>query len=100
MDSSDIAFAGAAAQARMLADGELTAPGLLEIYLERIARLDSELRAYRVVLTDKARDEASAAQDRESSRRSSRSRSPACLARRSTAACRAGKAATAAVFFL
>src|SRR6201998_3947762 len=48
----------------MLADGELTAPGLLEIYLERIARLDSELRAYRVVLTDKARDEAHAAQDR------------------------------------
>ena len=64
MDSSDIAFAGAATQARMLADGELTAPELLEIYLERIARLDSELRAYRVVLTDKARDEASAAQDR------------------------------------
>jgi len=48
----------------MLADGELTAPELLEIYLERIARLDSELRAYRVVLTDKARDEAYAAQDR------------------------------------
>jgi amidase len=64
VDSSDIAFAGAATQARMLADGELTAPGLLEIYLERIGRLDSELRAYRVVLTDKARDEASAAQDR------------------------------------
>ena len=64
VDSSDIAFAGAAAQARMLADGELTAPELLEIYLERIARLDSELRAYRVVLTDKARDEAYAAQDR------------------------------------
>src|ERR1700761_6145066 len=55
VDSSDIAFAGAATQARMLADGELTAPELLEIYLERIARLDSELRAYRVVLTDKAR---------------------------------------------
>jgi amidase len=64
VDSSDIAFAGAATQARMLADGELTAPELLEIYLERIARLDSELRAYRVVLTDKARDEASVAQDR------------------------------------
>ena len=48
----------------MLADGELTAPELLEIYLERIARLDSQLRAYRVVLTDKARDEAYAAQDR------------------------------------
>ena len=64
VSSSDLAFAGAAAQARMLADGEVTAPELLEIYLERIARLDSQLRCYRVVLTDKARDEAYAAQDR------------------------------------
>lgn len=48
----------------MLADGELTAPELLEIYLERIARLDSQLRCYRVVLTDSARDEAYLAQDR------------------------------------
>jgi amidase len=64
VDASDLAFAGAAAQAQMLADGELSAPELLEIYLERIARLDSQLRAYRVVLTDKARDEAYAAQDR------------------------------------
>ena len=48
----------------MLADGEIGAPELLEIYLERIARLDSQLRSYRVVLTDKARDEAYAAQDR------------------------------------
>lgn len=59
-----MAFAGAAAQARMLADGELTAPELLEIYLDRIARLDSELRCYRVVLSDSARYEAAEAQDR------------------------------------
>jgi amidase len=64
VDASDLAFAGAAAQARMLADGEISAPELLEIYLERIARLDSQLRSYRVVLTDKARDESYAAQDR------------------------------------
>ena len=64
MDASDIAFAGAAAQARMLADGELSAPELLEIYLDRIARLDSRLRCYRVVLTDSARHEAAVAQDR------------------------------------
>jgi amidase len=64
VDASDLAFAGAAAQAQMLADGELSAPELLEIYLERIARLDSQLRAYRVVLADKARDEAFVAQDR------------------------------------
>ena len=48
----------------MLADGELTAPVLLEVYLERIERLDSELRAYRVVLYDRAREEAEAAQQR------------------------------------
>ncbi|WP_082974046.1 amidase [Mycobacterium sp. E1386] len=64
MDARDVAFAGAAAQARMLADGELTAPELLEIYLERIARLDSQLRCYRVVLADSARYEAAVAQDR------------------------------------
>ncbi len=61
---NDLAFAGAAAQARMLADGELTAPELLEVYLERIARLDSQLRCYRVVLSDSARYEAAVAQDR------------------------------------
>lgn len=48
----------------MLADGELTAPELLEIYLDRIARLDSQLRCYRVVLADSARYEAAVAQDR------------------------------------
>ncbi|WP_082459884.1 MULTISPECIES: amidase [unclassified Mycobacterium] len=64
MDARDVAFAGAAAQARMLADGELTAPELLEIYLDRIARLDSQLRCYRVVLPDSARYEAAAAQER------------------------------------
>ncbi|MGO9381954.1 MAG: amidase [Mycobacterium sp.] len=64
MDARDVAFAGAAEQARMLADGELTAPELLEVYLERIARLDNQLRCYRVVLSDGARYEAAAAQDR------------------------------------
>lgn len=63
-DPSDIAFAGAAAQARMLADGEITAPVLLEIYLQRIERFDSELRAYRVVRYDGAREEAARAQQR------------------------------------
>jgi amidase len=64
VDARELAFAGAAAQARMLADRELTAPELLEVYLERIARLDSQLRCYRVVLSDSARYEAAVAQDR------------------------------------
>ncbi len=64
MDSRELAFAGAAAQARMLADGIITAPELVELYLDRIARLDRELRSFRVVLAESARQEAGAAQDR------------------------------------
>jgi amidase len=64
VDARELAFAGAAEQARMLAVGEVTAAELLEVYLERIARLDSQLRCYRVVLSDTARYEAAAAQDR------------------------------------
>ena len=48
----------------MLANRELTAPELLDVYLERIERLDSQLRCYRVVLSDSARYEAAVAQDR------------------------------------
>ena len=64
MDSRELAFAGAALQARMLADRAITAPALLDVYLERIGRLDPELRAYRVVLANSARAEAAAAQAR------------------------------------
>ena len=64
MESTDVAFAGAAEQARLLAAGTITAPGLLDIYLDRIRRLDPRLRAYRVVLADTARQEAAAAQAR------------------------------------
>ena len=63
MDTTDIAFAGAAEQARMLAAGTITAPDLLELYLERIARVDREVRSYRIVLADRARREAAAAQE-------------------------------------
>ena len=63
MDPTELAFAGAAEQARLLAAGTVTAPELLDLYLDRIARLDPELRAYRVVLADSARREAAAAQD-------------------------------------
>lgn len=64
MDSIDVAFAGAAEQARLLAAGEITAPELIELYLERIARLDPELRSYRTVMADHAREAAVAAQER------------------------------------
>ncbi len=64
MDSIALAFAGAAEQARLLAAGMITAPALLDVYLDRIARLDPQLRAYRVVLAESARVEAAAAQNR------------------------------------
>jgi amidase len=48
----------------MLADGTVTAPELVELYLDRIARVDRGLRSFRVVLADSARQEAGMAQDR------------------------------------
>jgi amidase len=64
VDHTDLAFAGAAEQARLLVAGTISAPALLDLYLDRISRLDRDLRAYRVVLTDAARREATAAQAR------------------------------------
>lgn len=58
------AFASAATQAGMLAAGEITSIDLVELYLDRIARLDSKLNAYRVVRTVSARTEAVEAQHR------------------------------------
>ena len=48
----------------LAANGSLTAPALLEFYLERISRLDPELGAYRTVLAKQARKDAAAAQAR------------------------------------
>lgn len=64
MDPRELAFAGAAEQARMLAAGSVTAPELVELYLDRIARIDPELRCYRTVLVESARAQARAAQTR------------------------------------
>jgi amidase len=64
MDTADVAFAGAAELARMLGRGVITAPQLIELYLDRIARFNPELNAYRVVLADTARTEADSAQRR------------------------------------
>ena len=64
MDTTTTAFAGAAEQARMLAARKTTSPALLELYLERIARLDGLLNSYRTVRGDAARIEAADAQRR------------------------------------
>ena len=62
--SSDLAFAGAARQAQVVRAGEVSSRELVELYLERIGRLDPELNAYRLVLADRALAEADAADAR------------------------------------
>src|SRR3984957_15696438 len=74
MDVTDLAFAGIARQAELIASGDLSARDLLEVYLERIQRLDPKLNAFRVVFEERARLEADQADARrgaggESSRR-------------------------------
>lgn len=64
VDSADLAFTGAAQQARLLASGVVTAPELVELYLERIGQKDPQLNAFRVVRSESAKAEALEAQRR------------------------------------
>jgi amidase len=56
--TEEIAFAGAARQAEMVRAREVSARELVELYLERIERIDPMLNAYRVVLAERALAEA------------------------------------------
>jgi amidase len=58
MDATDLAFAGLERQAGLIRSGEVGSEELVELYLERIARLDPLLNAYRIVLADRALAEA------------------------------------------
>ena len=60
----DLAFAGAARQAELLRAREISARELVELYLERIERLDPQLNSFRVVLGEQALAEAEQAQAR------------------------------------
>ena len=62
--SDEVAFAGLVRQAEMVRAGEVTPSELVELYLDRIERLDSELNSYRVVLADRARADAKAVEER------------------------------------
>jgi amidase len=64
MDTADLAFAGIHHQAEAIASGELSARDLLEVYLERIQRLNPKLNAFRVVFHERARMEAAQADAR------------------------------------
>jgi amidase len=54
----DLAFAGLARQAELIRSGEVSSRELVELYLERIERLDPELNSYRVVMAERALSEA------------------------------------------
>ena len=54
MDRDDLAFAGLARHADLIAAGELSSRELTELFLARIARLDPLLNAFRVVIGEQA----------------------------------------------
>jgi amidase len=62
--SDELAFAGAAKQAEMVRAGEVSPTELVQLYLDRIARLDPQLNAFRVVLAERALLEAEQAEAR------------------------------------
>ncbi len=64
MDSVDLAFAGAVRQAELVRRGEVSARELVQLYLDRIDRLDPVLNAYRVVFRERALAEAGQADGR------------------------------------
>src|SRR4051794_30729489 len=64
MVSEELAFAGIARQADLVRAGEVSSADLVELYLERITRLDPELNAFRVVFAERARAEAAQADAR------------------------------------
>src|SRR3954467_14005958 len=64
MDGVDLAFAGLARHAELIAAGEVSARELTQLFLGRIARLDPLLNAFRVVLAEQALAEADAADRR------------------------------------
>jgi amidase len=64
MDATDLCFAGAAEQARLVAAGEVSARELVQASLERIWQVDPDLNAFRVVLAHRALTEADQADAR------------------------------------
>ena len=64
MDATDLAFAGLARQAELVRAREVSPRELVDLYLERIERLDPKLNAFRVVRDERARAEAQQAEGR------------------------------------
>src|SRR3954465_1933341 len=64
VDAVDLAFAGLARHAELIAAGEISSRELTELFLSRIERLQPVLNAYRLVLGESALREADAADAR------------------------------------
>jgi amidase len=64
VDAADLAFAGIARQAELIASGEISSRELTELYLGRIERFDGALNAFRVVFAERALMEADQADAR------------------------------------
>ena len=60
----DVAFAGLTGQAELVRRGEISSRELTELSIERIVRLDRQLNAFRVVLAERALEEADRADQR------------------------------------
>ena len=54
MERDELAFAGVVRQAELIRSGEVSSRELVELYLERIERLDPELNAFRKVMAERA----------------------------------------------
>ena len=67
MDAADLAFAGPLRQAELIRAGEISPRELVQVYLERIERIDPQLNAFRVVLAERALTEAKQAGRRKAS---------------------------------
>jgi amidase len=63
-DTDELPYAGATRQAELLRTGEIAAPELTQLHLDRIDRLDGELNAFRIVRAERALEEARMAQER------------------------------------
>jgi amidase len=64
VDTVDLAYAGIARQAELIAAGEVSSRELVDLYLERIKRFNPKLNAFRVVFEERARLEADQADAR------------------------------------
>src|SRR3954452_23327465 len=64
VDNVDLAFAGLARQAELIRAGDVSSRELVELYLERIERIDPQLNSYRIVMGERALAEADQADAR------------------------------------